>query len=78
MLGDAIRKIDIETKTRFKETFDKVNNGIQKMFPILFGGGHAYIELTGKDLLETGVTVMARPPGKRLFGVRFHVHDELG
>lgn len=64
-LEGAIRKIDRETRTRFKETFDKVNSGMQKMFPVLFGGGHAYLELTGEDLLETGVTVMARPPGKR-------------
>ncbi|QKT04753.1 chromosome segregation protein SMC [Ectothiorhodospiraceae bacterium 2226] len=64
-LEDAIRKIDRETRTRFKETFDKVNSGLQSMFPRLFGGGHAYLELTGDDLLDTGVTVMARPPGKR-------------
>ncbi|HEC17045.1 MAG TPA: chromosome segregation protein SMC [Sedimenticola sp.] len=64
-LERAIRKIDKETRTRFKETFDKVNAGIQSMFPKLFGGGHAYLELTGDDLLDTGVTVMARPPGKR-------------
>ena len=64
-LQDAIRKIDRDTRTRFKETYDKVNNGLQQMFPVLFGGGHAYLELTGEDLLETGVTVMARPPGKR-------------
>ncbi len=64
-LERAIRKIDKETRTRFKETFDKVNTGIQDIFPKLFGGGHAYLELTGEDLLDTGVTVMARPPGKR-------------
>ncbi|MCP3866961.1 MAG: chromosome segregation protein SMC [Gammaproteobacteria bacterium] len=64
-LENAIRKIDRETRTRFKETFDRVNSGIQDKFPQLFGGGHAYLELTGEDLLETGVTVMARPPGKR-------------
>ena len=64
-LREAIRKIDRETRTRFKETFDQVNNGLQSMFPVLFGGGHAYLEMTGDDLLETGVTVMARPPGKR-------------
>jgi len=64
-LESAIRKIDRETRTRFKETFDKVNAGVQSMFPRLFGGGHAYLDLTGEDLLETGVTVMARPPGKR-------------
>jgi chromosome segregation protein len=64
-LDNAIRKIDRETRTRFKETFDKVNKGLQEKFPRLFGGGHAYLELTGDDLLDTGVTVMARPPGKR-------------
>ncbi|MCU7934477.1 MAG: chromosome segregation protein SMC [Candidatus Thiodiazotropha sp. (ex Dulcina madagascariensis)] len=64
-LESAIRKIDRETRTRFKETFDKVNAGIKELFPRLFGGGHAYLELTGEDLLDTGVTVMARPPGKR-------------
>ena len=64
-LEDAIRKIDRETRTRFRETFDKVNSGLQAMFPRLFGGGHAYLEMTGEDLLDTGVTIMARPPGKR-------------
>ncbi|MET0089639.1 MAG: chromosome segregation protein SMC [Candidatus Thiodiazotropha sp.] len=64
-LENAIRKIDRETRTRFKETFDQVNSGIKDLFPRLFGGGHAYLELTGEDLLDTGVTVMARPPGKR-------------
>ncbi len=65
ILENAIRKIDRETRTRFKETFDKVNTGLQESFPRLFGGGHAYLELTGEDLLDAGVTVMARPPGKR-------------
>ncbi|MEJ1379180.1 MAG: chromosome segregation protein SMC, partial [Candidatus Sedimenticola sp. (ex Thyasira tokunagai)] len=64
-LENAIRKIDKETRTRFKETFDQVNSGLQAKFPKLFGGGHAYLQLTGEDLLDTGVTVMARPPGKR-------------
>jgi len=64
-LENAIRKIDKETRTRFKETFDKVNAGMKELFPKVFGGGHAYLELTGDDLLDTGVTVMARPPGKR-------------
>ncbi len=64
-LESAISKIDRETRTRFKETFDKVNAGLQTSFPLLFDGGHAYLELTGDDLLNTGVTVMARPPGKR-------------
>jgi chromosome segregation protein len=64
-LEDAIRKIDRETRTRFKETFDKVNTSFQTIFPKLFGGGHAYLELSGEDILDTGVRVMARPPGKR-------------
>ena len=65
-LEGAIRKIDKETRARFKETFDRVNTGIQELFPRLFGGGHAYLELTGDDLLSTGVSIMARPPGKRV------------
>ncbi|MEI7038083.1 chromosome segregation protein SMC [Fulvimonas yonginensis] len=64
-LENAIKKIDRETRQRFKETFDKVNAGVQELFPRLFGGGHAYLELTGDDLLNTGVSIMARPPGKR-------------
>ncbi len=65
ILEGAIAKIDRETRTRFKETFDKINSGVQRLFPKLFGGGHAYLDLTGDDLLNTGVTIMARPPGKR-------------
>jgi len=68
-LEGAIRKIDKETRARFKETFDRVNTGIQELFPRLFGGGHAYLELTGEDLLSTGVTIMARPPGKRVSSI---------
>lgn len=64
-LEEAIRKIDKETRDRFRETFDKVNSGLQAMFPRLFGGGHASLEMTGDDLLTAGVNVMARPPGKR-------------
>lgn len=64
-LENAIRKIDKETKQRFQETFDKINSGIQELFPKVFGGGHAYLELTGDDLLDTGVAIMARPPGKK-------------
>ena len=64
-LEDAIGKIDRETRTRFSDTFDKVNAKLKDLFPRLFGGGHAYLELTGEDILEAGVTVMARPPGKR-------------
>lgn len=64
-LENAIRRIDRETRTRFRETFDKVNDGLKQMFPRLFGGGHAYLELTGEDVLDAGVSIMARPPGKR-------------
>jgi len=64
-LENAIKKIDRETRTRFKETFEQVNKGLQELFPKMFGGGHAYLELTGEDLLDTGVAIMARPPGKR-------------
>ncbi|HBN15200.1 MAG TPA: chromosome segregation protein SMC [Pseudohongiella sp.] len=64
-LENAIRKIDRETRTRFKETFDKINAGLQELFPKVFGGGHAYLDMTGDDLLDTGVAIMARPPGKR-------------
>jgi chromosome segregation protein len=64
-LENAIAKIDRETRSRFKETFDHVNEGVQRLFPRLFGGGQAYLEMTGDDLLSTGVTIMARPPGKR-------------
>ncbi|WP_108473199.1 chromosome segregation protein SMC [Rhodanobacter thiooxydans] len=68
-LEGAIKKIDRETRQRFKETFDKVNAGVQELFPRLFGGGHAYLELTGDDLLNTGVSIMARPPGKRVSNI---------
>ena len=61
----AIRKIDRETRQRFKETFEAVNSRLGELFPKIFGGGHAYLELTGEDLLDTGVSLMARPPGKR-------------
>ena len=68
-LEDAIRKIDRETRGRFKDTFDRVNAGVQSIYPRLFGGGHAYLELTGEDLLDTGVAIMARPPGKRVSSI---------
>ena len=64
-LTNAIKKIDKETRTRFKETFDQINSGLQELFPKVFGGGHAYLEMTGEDLLDTGIAIMARPPGKK-------------
>jgi chromosome segregation protein len=65
-LENAIRKIDRETRARFKETFDKANQGLGRLFPRLFGGGHAYLEMDGEDVLAAGVTIMARPPGKKI------------
>ena len=64
-LEEAIRKIDKETKVRFKDTFDKVNKDLGLLFPKVFGGGSAQLALTHDDLLEAGVTIMARPPGKK-------------
>lgn len=64
-LDEAIKKIDRETRSRFQDTFDRVNTGLQEKFPRLFGGGSAYLELVGDDPLSAGVAVMARPPGKR-------------
>jgi chromosome segregation protein len=64
-LEQAMRRIEKETRSRFEETFNKINAGLQEKFPRLFGGGHAYLELVGEDALEAGVAVMARPPGKR-------------
>ena len=69
-LESAIAKIDKETRTLFRETFDAINANIQVLFPKLFGGGHAYLELTGDDLLTTGVSIMARPPGKRVSSIQ--------
>ena len=64
-LENAMHKIDKETRARFQDTFDRVNAGLKERFPRLFGGGHAYLELTGEDVLNAGVAIMARPPGKR-------------
>ena len=64
-LEQAIRKIDRETRARFQDTFDRINSGLKEKFPRLFGGGAAYLELVGDDVLTAGVAVMARPPGKR-------------
>ena len=64
-LEAAIRRIDRETRQRFRETFEKVDAGFRRLFPRLFGGGEASLVTTGDDLLEAGVAVMARPPGKR-------------
>lgn len=64
-LDQAISKIDRESRQRFQETFDRINTGLKEKFPKLFGGGQAYLELSESDLLEAGVNIIARPPGKR-------------
>lgn len=64
-LENAIRKIDHETRMRFRETFDAVNNNFKELFPKIFGGGTAYLELIDGDILTTGIMVRAQPPGKR-------------
>ena len=53
-----------ETKSKFKETFDAINTNLSYFFPKIFGGGKSYLELTDNDLLNTGVNIMAKPPGK--------------
>ena len=69
-LRSVIRKIDRETRTRFKDTFDRLNAGFNEFFPRLFGGGKAELQLTDDDFLTAGVIVMAHPPGKR----NSHIH----
>ena len=64
-LEDAIRRIDRETRDRLQHTFDEVNRHFSEMFPSLFGGGHARLVLTGEEILDAGVQVMAQPPGKK-------------
>ncbi len=64
-LQSAIGRIDRETRSRFKETFDQINTRLNELFPRLFGGGAAALVLTGDDLLNAGVMVTAHPPGKR-------------
>lgn len=64
-LQDAIRKIDIETRALLQETFDQVNTHFAELFPILFGGGQAKLVMTGDEILDSGVQVMAQPPGKK-------------
>ncbi len=65
MLTSVIRNIDKDTRQRFKETFEALDQQYQRYFPQLFGAGKAYLELSDDDLLSAGVRVMARPPGKR-------------
>ncbi len=64
-LEDAIRKIDLETRDLLSATFDQVNAHFSRMFPSLFGGGNARLQMTGDEILDAGVQVMAQPPGKK-------------
>ena len=64
-MEDAIRRIDRETRELLRETFDSVNRHFGSLFPILFGGGEAKLIMTGEEILDAGVQVMAHPPGKR-------------
>lgn len=64
-LEEAIRKIDRESRTRLRETFDKANDMFKTLFPKIFGGGQAYLELSDEDILNTGIYIRAQPPGKR-------------
>jgi chromosome segregation protein len=64
-LEDAIHKIDKETRDLLQDTFDKVNLHFSELFPILFGGGNARLVMTGDEILDSGVQVMAQPPGKK-------------
>jgi len=64
-LEDAIRRIDRETRERLQSTFDEVNVHFAAMFPVLFGGGNAKLLLTGEEILDCGIQVIAQPPGKK-------------
>jgi chromosome segregation protein len=64
-LTDAIMRIDTETRTLLQDTFDQVNQHFSQIFPALFGGGNAKLVMTGEEILDSGVQVMAQPPGKK-------------
>jgi len=70
-LEKAIARIDRDSRTRFKETFEQINKNMETLFPRLFGGGHGHLEMVGDDWLSAGVAIMARPPGKRI--ARIHL-----
>ncbi|WP_148715896.1 chromosome segregation protein SMC [Chitinolyticbacter meiyuanensis] len=64
-LENAIRRIDRETRALLQQTYDTVNGNLQELFPTLFGGGHAELVLTGDEILDAGLAIMAQPPGKK-------------
>ncbi len=68
-LEDAIRRIDRESRELLRQTFDSVNRHFGSLFPVLFGGGDAKLVMTGEEILDAGVQVMAHPPGKRNTGI---------
>ncbi len=68
-LGEAIARIDRESREKFKDTFESVNHRLDDVFARLFGGGQAYLQLNENDWLRGGVSVMVRPPGKRLSSI---------
>lgn len=65
-LEAAISRIDRTTRTKFKDTFERVNKNLETLFPRLFGGGHGHLEMVGDDWLTAGAAILARPPGKRI------------
>ena len=64
-LEDAIRRIDRDSRERLQHTFNEVNKGLSELFPAMFGGGDAKLELTGEEILDAGLHLTAHPPGKR-------------
>jgi chromosome segregation protein len=64
-LEDAIRRIDRETREQLQDTYDTVNGHFGTLFPQLFGGGEARLILTGEEILDSGIQIMAQPPGKK-------------
>lgn len=64
-LEEAIQKIDQETRLSFKQTYTTINQHLAELFPQIFSGGEAYLELTEDDVLNAGVRIIARPPGKK-------------
>ena len=69
-LESAIRRIDRETRDMLQVTFDIVNKNFMELFPSLFGGGNAYLKLTGEEILDAGVQVFAQPPGKKITSIQ--------
>jgi len=65
-LEQAIARIDRTPRTRYRDTFERVNANMEVLFPRLFGGGHAHLEMVGDDWLSAGAAILARPPGKRI------------